>query len=124
MNQNECIKTRRICLKKTNSDSALKACGILLNVKGVNHASPISQHHLKLTYSLTLLSFELIEALLIELGFTLDTSIPASLRRYYYQYVEDSIRDKLKVSDEKHELMYSLDEMKSNKPAQYWDQYH
>ncbi len=124
MDQKEYIRTRRVCLKKTNSEQALRACQILQNVNGVEHATPINKNHLTLTYSLESLSFELIEALLIELGFTLDMSILANVRRYYYQYVEDSVLDKLNISTDKHELICCLSNIKSNKPDQYWDQYH
>lgn len=124
MDQNEYIRTRNVCLKKTTDGQASRACTILQNVNGIVHVSPINKHRIKLTYTLELLSFELIEDLLKELGFDLDLSIPAYLRRYYYQYVEDNLREDLEVNEEKHELVCSLDEHDANGKEEYWDQYH
>jgi hypothetical protein len=124
MDQNEYIRTRSICLKRTDDGQANRACTLLKSIKGVYHATPINKHRLKLTYSLELLSFELIEGLLKELGFSLDLSMPAYLRRYYYQYMEDSVRETLEINDEEHKLVCSLDESDPDESEQYWDQYH
>jgi len=117
------IRTRSVCLKKMPEGQSERVCSLLKSLNGVECATPISKHRLKLTYSLELLTFELIEDLLIELGFKLDRSIPASLRRYYYQYVEDNVREKHHINEEKHQLVCHLDHDDSKTPVQYWDQY-
>jgi len=124
MDRNEYIKTRTVCLKKrSTAGQAIEACAVLKGVKGVIHVTPKNDHHLKLTYSLEFLTFELIEGLLKELGFRLDTSIPAYLRRYYYQYMEDNARESLTINDEEHQLTCCIDPNEAENPDQYWDQY-
>ncbi len=124
MDQSEVIRTRSICLKRTSKGQAAQACSQLNKLNGVNNAQPISKNRLKLTYSLELLTFELIEGLLLELGFKLDRTIPATIRRYYYQYIEDNLREKLAITDEKQKLICRIDYADKKKPKQYWDQYH
>lgn len=124
MDSESFFRTRNICLAKTESDgTAIKVCAILQGIKGVSHASPINKHRIKLCYSLEFLSFELIEELLKELGYGLDYSLPAYLRRYYYQYTEDNVRESLKINDEKQELSCRLDPLDADNPDQYWDEY-
>jgi len=123
MDQNNVIRTRSICLKKMVDGQSMRACSLLKTLNGVELASPITQHRLKLTYSLEFLTFELIEGLLTELGFKLDRSIPASIRRYYYQYAEDNVREKYHINEEKHSLVCPLDHVDTKNSPQYWDQY-
>jgi len=118
------IRTRSVCLKKIAEGQSECVCSLLKSLNGVECATPISKHRLKLTYSLELLTFELIEDLLIELGFKLDRSIPASLRRYYYQYVEDNVREKHHINEESHHLVCHLNHGNSKNSVRYWDQYH
>jgi len=124
MDQNNVIRTRSVCLKKMTVGQSMRACSLLKTLNGVELASPITPHRLKLTYSLELLTFELIEGLLIELGFKLDHSIPASIRRYYYQYTEDNVREKHHINEKNHALVCHLDHFETKNSTQYWDQYH
>lgn len=123
MDSKDTIRTRSICLKKTADGQALKACAILQRVNGIYVVSPINKHRLKLEYSLELLTFELIEGLLKELGLELDQSLPAYLRRYYYQYAEDNVRESLMLNEDKHQLICHLDDVDTENSEQYWDQY-
>lgn len=118
------FRTRSVCLAKTEKDgAAIRVSAILQGIKGVSHASPINKHRIKLCYSLEFLSFELIEELLKELGYSLDNSLPAYLRRHYYQYTEDNVRESLKLNNDKQELSCRLDPLDSHNSDQYWDEY-
>jgi len=122
MDSNDYIRTRSICLKKTADGQAREACNILQRVSGIHSVSAMTKHRLKMTYSLEFLTFELVEGLLKELGLELDQSFPAYVRRYYYQYAEDNVRESLMMNAEKHHLVCRLSDV--DKPEQYWDQYH
>lgn len=125
MEDQEFIKTRKICLQRSEEKgNAFKACAALKGIHGILEAKPIADHRIKMTYSLEILSFELIEELLKELGFKLDRSLPAFLRRYYYQYMEDTAREKLVIDTEKQHLTCSVEPQELTKPKQYWDEYH
>lgn len=123
MGSNQHLRTRIICLEKKDSSLAVDVCKDLTKLKGVEYAHSIANHRLKLKYSLEYLSFELIEALLKELGYGLDSSVPARIRRYYYQYMEDNVRESLAIRSDKHELSCSVDPNEAKNPEQYWDEY-
>lgn len=119
------IRKRVICLKRNGHESqATEACAALTGIKGVYDATPVNNHRLILTYSLEHLSFELIEALLKELGFYLDNSIFAYIRRTIYQYLEDNAREKIHVEDQDQTLICPVDpQLQSEEPEKYWNNY-
>ena len=121
------IRTRRVCLAHSDDDQqAARACASLNGIQGVVSARPLNRRQLMLSYSLEYLSFELIEALLKELGFYLDNSLPAMIRRNVYQYLEDNAREKLRVDREEQHLACDVDpEVSGESPAErYWNDYH
>lgn len=119
------IRKRMVCLTRNGRDSqATEACAALAGIKGVYEAKPVNRHRLTLTYSLEYLSFELIEGLLKELGYYLDNSIFAVLRRNVYQYLEDNAREKIHVEEENQTLVCQVDpEMPHDEPEKYWNDY-
>ena len=119
------IRKRLICLARNGHESqAEEACAALRRVKGVFDAHPVNNHRLSLTYSLEHLTFELIEALLRELGFYLDNSIFAIIRRTIYQYLEDNAREKIHVDEEKQSLVCQVEpESMQDEPEKYWNNY-
>ena len=129
MNEQIHIRKRMICLKPgVVGKQADDACVALRGIKGVLKVYPLSNRRIHLTYSLENLSFELIEGLLAELGFKLDNSILAILRRTVYQYLEDNVREKLHVDEDEHEhehsLMCHLDgSLEHEEPEKYWNDY-
>ncbi len=120
------IRERKVCLdRKADKSQVVKACAALRSLQGVFHAQPVSNHRLTLTYSLKHISFELVEALLKELGFHLDNSIFAIIRRNIYQYLEDNAREKLQLEDQEHSLVCDLHaELPHDEPEKYWNNYH
>jgi hypothetical protein len=119
------IRTRMICLTHIGPESqAQEACNMLRGINGVLHAQPISSRRISLTYSLQDLSFELIEALLKELGFYLDNSIFAIIRRNIYQYLEDNVREKIQAEQNEQVLVCHLnEELLHDEPEKYWNNY-
>ncbi len=119
------IRERKICLNRSGDTHQVEAaCAALRGIQGVYHAQPVSNYRLTLTYSLQYLSFELIEALLKELGFYLDNSIFAIIRRNIYQYLEDNVREKLRLDEEKQALVCDIDaDIPNDEPEKYWNNY-
>ncbi len=119
------IRRRIVCLARDKSvNQAARACAALQGVKGIVRAEPINNHRLKLVYSLESLSFELIEALLRELGYRLDNNIFATIRRNIYQYLEDNAREKMQVEDQEQELMCDVNaDLPHDEPEKYWHKY-
>ncbi len=119
------IRERKICLAQNGKETqAAEACAALRGIKGVYDAQPTSNSRLILTYSLEHLSFELIEALLKELGFFLDDSIPSIIRRNIFQYLEDNAREKIEVIEENQTLACDIDpELPREELDDYWNNY-
>jgi hypothetical protein len=119
------IRTRRVCLARSDDNrQAERACASLNGIQGVISAEPLNDRQLMLSYSLEYLSFELIEGLLKELGFYLDNSLPAIIRRNVFQYLEDNAREKLRVEREEQRLACSVDFDSRQEPDKYWTDYH
>lgn len=126
MNEHIHTRERKICLTRNGDKSqVVEACKALRKVQGVYHACPVSSYRITLTYSLKYLSFELVEALLKELGFYLDHSIFSYIRRNIYQYLEDNAREKLRVDEEKQTLVcdVSSEAKRDDEPEKYWNNY-
>lgn len=127
MEEERYIRTRRVCLAHNDDrQQAEKACASLRGIKGVMSAEPLNERQLMLSYSLRHLSFELIEGLLKELGFYLDNSLPATIRRTVYQYLEDNAREQLQLEQEEQLLSCSVrfGESSAPEPEKYWSDYH
>ena len=125
MEEQELIRKRLVCLRRDGGPTqAVEACANLKGIKGVIDARPVNEHRLSLTYSLEFLTFELIEDLLRELGFYLDDSLFAVIRRNIYQYLEDTAREKIHVDEESHKLVCQVDsEATQDEPEKYWNNY-
>ena len=125
MEERALIRKRLVCLQRTGDPSqAEQACASLRDIKGVIDAQPVNNHRLSLTYSLEFLTFDLIEGLLSELGFYLDNSFFAFIRRNVYQYLEDTAREKIHVDEEDRKLVCQVDsEDMHDEPEKYWNNY-
>lgn len=126
MVEHDYIRRRLVCLTRNGHASQAKdACAALRSIKGVHDAQPVKNHRLLLTYSLEHLTFELIEDLLSELGFYLDNSVLAVIRRNIFQYLEDNAREKIHLDkQEEHKLENPVDlEIPHDEPEKYWNNY-
>lgn len=119
------IRKRLVCLTRNGDQSqAAEASAALRNIKGVFDARPVNNHRLSLTYSLEELSFELVEGLLKELGFYLDNSVFAMVRRTIYQYLEDNVREKIHADEKEQTLVCNVSsEDVGDEPEKYWNNY-
>ncbi len=123
------ICRRKVCLADSGKHSdnlllASEACATLLGIQGVFGAVPVSATSLELSYSIKYLSFDLIEALLRELGYYLDESVMARLRRNIYQYLEDNLREKLRVDENNRRLACDTESLHETlEPEKYWSDY-
>ena len=119
------IRERKSCLAQNGEETqAADACAALRGIKGVYDAQPVSSSRLTLSYSLKHLTFELIEELLKELGFYLDDSIPAVIRRNIYQYLEDNAREGIEVIEEDQTLACDIDpKIPHEEQDEYWNNY-
>ena len=126
MDKDSYICQRKVCLARNGDPAqATEACAVLQGIKGVYQAEPLSKDMLALSYSIKYLSFDLIEALLKELGFYLNDSIPAMLRRTVYQYLENNLREKLHVDEQTRGLACGVESpMPGEEPEKYWNNYH
>jgi hypothetical protein len=126
MDDQNYIRKRMICLTCKGPESqAAAACRALSRIHGIHSATPISEKRISLVYSLEYLTFELIESLLKELGFTLDNNIFAVIRRGIYQYLEDTAREKMQLEKQEEQvLVCNIDEeLPSKEPEKYWNNY-
>lgn len=133
MGDESLIRKRMVCLAcNGNQSQAVEACAILTSINGVLQAKPVNNKRIALVYSLEHLSFELIESLLKELGFVLDNNLFAIVRRYIYQYLEDTAREKMELMQQQEQqqehkqqvLMCNIDtDMPHDEPEKYWNNY-
>lgn len=123
------ICRRKVCLADNGDQAqATEACASLLGIHGIYGAVPVSSSALELSYSVKELSFDLIEDLLKELGYYLDDSMVARLRRNIYQYLEDNLREKLRVDEENQKLACDIEPSTQEpeqgvEPEKYWSNY-
>jgi hypothetical protein len=133
MSDESLIRKRIVCLADNGTQSqAEEACAALIGIRGVQQARPLSKNRISLIFSLEYLSFELIESLLKELGYTLDHNIFIVIRRHIYQYLEDNAREKMELKrQEEHQqernqqvLMCNIDtDLPHDEPEKYWNNY-
>lgn len=93
------IKHREIWFRDPHPDThqAHSAMLLLADVPGVLHIDrPDPEHNgLAITYDLAQIDLQLIEQLLLELGFHLDNSLMSKLKRALYYYTEQTERENL-----------------------------
>lgn len=88
------VKRRGICFQTPHPDprQALTAARLLADVEGVMDLAVVADDCLEIAYELRHHTLQSIEALLSELGFHLDNSLMANLRRALYHYTEETER--------------------------------
>lgn len=90
------IKTREIyfCLLRPD-DQAADAARFLKDVDGVLEAEPHGTRQLMVTYDVTVITLNMIDDALIELGFHLANNLLAKLKRALYYYTDETQRANL-----------------------------
>ncbi len=97
----ERIKHReiRFCQLHPDSQQAHSASLMLSDVEGIHLLRPHDAYLLHISYDITLLHLNLIEDVLIDLGFHLDNSLIVKLMRALYYYTEEVERANLGIED-------------------------
>ena len=88
----ELLKHREIafCPLHPDSNQAESASFLLVNVSGIYAVRPLNQHLLHVTYNIQYITLKIIEDALTELGFHLDNSLFAKLKRTLFYYSEET----------------------------------
>ena len=88
----ELLKRREIafCPLHPDSNQAESASLLLLDVHGVHDVRPLNRHLLHVTYNIEHITLKIIEDALAELGFHLDNSLFAKLKRALFYYSEET----------------------------------
>ncbi len=91
------LKHREILFRGPHAegDQARKATLVLSCVEGVVDVRPEGPDQLRVTYDVSRINLQIIEALLEELGFHLDNNLLNKLKRALYYYCEDAERAQL-----------------------------
>ena len=89
----------RFCRLHPDTQQAHSASLVLSDVEGVQLLRPHNSYLLHISYEITALNLNLIEDVLIDLGFHLDNSLIVKLKRALYYYTEEVERANLGVDD-------------------------
>jgi len=105
---NDLIKRRVIHFRRSSSeDTAERAAELLSAVEGVSNARIHSQDSLSIHYDIRVLSLQMIENALADVGFQLSGNVICRIKRELIAYCEDNLRESLQAdaaaSDEPHE---------------------
>jgi hypothetical protein len=90
----EIIKQRELCFSPLHPDpdQAQSALLLLSGVSGIHAVTKKSRYSLEILYDLRLITLHIIDEALVELGFHLDNSLLAKLRRALFYYIEETQR--------------------------------
>lgn len=98
------VKHREIGFRDPHPDphQAQTALLLLADVEGIVHVAipDRARNHLHISYDLSCICLRMVEALLGELGFHLDNSLMAKLKRALYHYTEENEMQALVVRDD------------------------
>jgi len=88
----ELLKQREIafCPLHPDDNQAESASLLLVDINGVHEVRPLNHHLLHVTYNIRHITLKTIEEALSELGFHLDNSLFAKLKRALFYYSEDT----------------------------------
>lgn len=101
-NIDELIKHRELAFCKLHADPQQARSAILLlsDVEGIQQMDIIDTHRLTISYDVRLMTLQIIEEALIEMGFHLDNSLLYKLKRALYYYTEEVQRENIGHSKE------------------------
>ena len=97
----ELLKHREIhfCRLHPDEQQAQSASLMLSDVEGIHLLRPHNAYLLQVSYDITLLNLNLIEDVLIDLGYHLDNSLLVKLKRALYYYTEEVERANLGIDE-------------------------
>lgn len=85
----------RFCRLHPDETQAHSASLLLSDVDGVLHVQPLEPHLLHIRYDISLITLNIIEEALVEMGYHLDNSLMHKLKRALYYYTEETQRANL-----------------------------
>lgn len=96
-NNHDLIKHRELAFCKLHPDPHQARSAMLLfsDIDGITHLELIDTYKIAVSYDIRLLTLEIIEDMLIELGFHLDNSLLFKLMRALYYYTEEVQRENI-----------------------------
>ncbi|MDH5611724.1 MAG: hypothetical protein OEY66_04605 [Gammaproteobacteria bacterium] len=96
---NDIIKEReiRFTYSLTEADQAEKAVRLLAGIVGIELVVPIRINILRVRYDIREITMQALESALIDVGFTLQTSLTLQLKREVIAYCEDALRSSLGI---------------------------
>jgi hypothetical protein len=120
------VKTRelRFLSKLPGVDEAEKALRLLSGVNGIDEVERVRSGVLRLRYDVRLLTLQMIEAALRDVGFYLDNRLTTRIRRGLYAYCEDAQRASLGVEHEADRVMLTHPDTVTHDPRPHnWRNY-
>lgn len=95
------IKQReiRFALLHPEPRQAHAAIDDLRLLQGVHETQPVADHVLHVRYDVTIITLNVIEDMLLELGYHLDNSLMVKLRRALYYYTEETQRENMGLEE-------------------------
>jgi len=96
----ELIKHREIafCSLHANPEQAKSALFFFSDVEGISHLELSNTHKLNISYDIRILTLQVLEEALIELGYHLDNSLLYKLKRALYYYTEETQQENIGCS--------------------------
>jgi len=86
------IKTREIHFHNENpaSNDASEALRLLLDAPGIENVCALSNNCIQVSYDIRQVTLQTLEAALLEVGFHLDNSLLAKIKRSLFYYTEET----------------------------------
>ncbi|MDH5711785.1 MAG: hypothetical protein OEZ15_09005 [Gammaproteobacteria bacterium] len=114
---NDITKDReiRFTCSPVETDQAKKAVQLLNDIAGIEHVSPSRPHVLRVRYDVRLITLQMLESALIDVGFELQHSLAARVKREIIAYCEDALRSSLGIERDQQKNS-SLTLNKSSRP--------
>ena len=105
---NDIIKNRLIRFKLSTPDQARKAAQLLADVPGIQRTEVVDPYNLQIHYNVEVLTLQMIESALRDVGFDLHDDVIANLKRAVYSYCEDALRASIGVDQHSHDNQPSI----------------
>lgn len=124
--RHDVIKSRELkfVLKLTGGDAAVKAEALLLGVRGIESVSQSRAQVLQIRYDVRLLTLQMIEAALNDVGFQLETNLIKRIQRSLIAYCEDTQRASLGVEHDTEQSLLNHPETITHDPRPHnWRNY-
>ena len=88
------LKHREILFTTPHPDpnQAQSAMVMLVDIDGIDKVIALTPTQLSISYDVTLITLQLIEQALIDLGYHLDNSLLSKMKRALYYYTEETLR--------------------------------